>query len=381
MAILACVFHFDYKSMSMKKITLVVFVMALLFNACKKVSDFDPSANGSPVFEVSLTDDSMISTPISAGVNGYYLFTDFEYISATDNSLQQTSSFAPANCPSGDCPGSFQFEFQGFNFSDSVGLLEYVGTGGLTPSFYRTTFTLLNTADYAFTTFTVDGVSTTISSSLTSTIVRDFANGGPQMAQLYSFSDSSISTLTGTYEQIIHPANPDAQLIYPSAYFNLKQQQGVIQITANNNLNWDYKWSTGDTSYLLVQDSLPEPAYSLVVTNPSNNSTSQASISGINIDLEEANSPYFTYKTELVADSNAQLVIRYVDDNGTLWSSDRFQQPTDAFCNYIVGDIWENNEKGQKNRKVSLVFACFLFNADGTERWVSGTAKLALAYP
>ena len=94
----------------MKKILLFIAPAAIIWFACCK-DDVPDDGFSSPVFMVDFESDSiMMNTSLTAGVGGVYLFTRGEQ--DPDDVLVMSGTFADANCPAGDCPGSVRFEFR-----------------------------------------------------------------------------------------------------------------------------------------------------------------------------------------------------------------------------------------------------------------------------
>jgi len=77
------------------------------------------------------------------------------------------------------------------------------------------------------------------------------------------------------------------------------------------------------------------------------------------------------------------VTIRWVDENGVVWESQRGQQMPDAYFQILSSEPYELNENGQKTRKMNVSFSCLLFNPDNPSvgRPISGTAVTAVAYP
>lgn len=92
----------------MRNILFILTVSVVIWSACSRPDNPDP-VDETPVFSLAITSDST-DTSWTAGVNGRYLFTRVNR--GADNVLVMSGAFADASCPTGDCPGSFRFEFR-----------------------------------------------------------------------------------------------------------------------------------------------------------------------------------------------------------------------------------------------------------------------------
>jgi hypothetical protein len=76
-----------------------------------------------------------------------------------------------------------------------------------------------------------------------------------------------------------------------------------------------------------------------------------------------------------------EVAIQWIDPNGNVWRSDGRVQESSAYFTVNESEPYENNEKGQKTRKMEVVFGCRLFNADGEAIEIFGGGVIAVAYP
>lgn len=91
----------------MRKI-LFIALTGMIWSACSTSAIPDPGLEN-PVFSVFIEGDSSTNQMV-AGQAGIYLFTRVER--GNDGVIVMSGSFANADCPSGDCPGSLRFEFR-----------------------------------------------------------------------------------------------------------------------------------------------------------------------------------------------------------------------------------------------------------------------------
>jgi PKD repeat protein len=74
----------------------------------------------------------------------------------------------------------------------------------------------------------------------------------------------------------------------------------------------------------------------------------------------------FSYKNPTVntipARQNSQIIVRYTDDNGEVYLSNANAQPTGTFFNLLGQAPYNNNEKGEKTRRLDIKFSCRVFS-------------------
>ena len=92
---------------AMQKLLFITLVYSLFWMACKKTEA--PEGIDSPVFMVTYSGDSTPIT-VTAGLDGVYHFTHYTVVD--QEFFHSINTFADAQCPAGDCPGSLGFEFR-----------------------------------------------------------------------------------------------------------------------------------------------------------------------------------------------------------------------------------------------------------------------------
>lgn len=83
----------------------------------------------------------------------------------------------------------------------------------------------------------------------------------------------------------------------------------------------------------------------------------------------------------LVQDYFSTFRIRYVDENGIIFASDLGPQAAYQMLEILNVEEFEMNDNGQPTKKVTLKFACKLYDEDGNSKDLEdGTATIAVAY-
>jgi hypothetical protein len=78
----------------------------------------------------------------------------------------------------------------------------------------------------------------------------------------------------------------------------------------------------------------------------------------------------------------SNVTIEYTDSEGRFYSSDRIEQKPDAYFEIVQSEDYDKNELGQKTRKLTVRFACELWDAAGEKViFKEGEAVIAVAYP
>ncbi|MBK8566211.1 MAG: hypothetical protein IPN76_23430 [Saprospiraceae bacterium] len=74
--------------------------------------------------------------------------------------------------------------------------------------------------------------------------------------------------------------------------------------------------------------------------------------------------------------------IIYSDDAGNKYRSDRQPQPSDYYFKILEVSDYDENEKGEKTKKISLEFTCRVWNESGEHIDIrEGRAVIAVSYP
>lgn len=367
--------------MPYSKYTTFFLLLFLLWTACQK-AELPPSSFDDPVFTVThFGDDTISGHTITAGKDGLYLFTDFE----TNDFVTCTGSFSEVDCASGNCPGNLTFEFKS-TATDSfvpaaifhLGGYQFLGPdSGGSKVIYHATFNAITNLGYNNFSWKIDSQNAGIGPI----IEVDFPDSS-------ATPDIELSALkaTGLQSKIsrrisLNNPNGDEFLglnidISPDSFLNFR-------LTAETS-GPPYEmliWDTGDTAETIFRDSL-SPSYSVISTDGFGN-TAMASFNGITPNAVPLRTANFTYTVEqiIVPGAPGEVAIRWVDSQGVIWHSDKGSQNTDSFFVVEASEPYDQNENGQKTRKMSVNFNCQLFNDAGESRSFSGSGTIAVAHP
>lgn len=356
--------------------------VAVSWGACKK-AELPPPAFNDPVFHTTYLVDGGTGQAIYAGQGDVYLFTDHQII---DQQLYCSGSFSKVNCPAGDCPGSLTFEFRSEQtdtfIPDSIfhpgefEFLELNPLGGDTV--LRALFIAFDPDVYDEFIWKINGVDA--GSGLF--IEAEFPNISvtPKTVELRAYKSSGLNS---TISRKISLVNPDTNMfiglninILPDS---IAQFRLAAEVTGASNDS--LLWNTGDTGIFLYQDTLL-PSYTVFATDGAGNSAS-ASFSGLTPNEVPVRTANFTYDVQsvFIPVISGEVAIQWIDPEGVRWRSDLNSQPPGTTFQVLESEPYEENEQGQKTRKMRVLFNCLLFNDTGDVRAFEGTGVIAVAHP
>ncbi len=362
-----------------------LFLFVLLWSACSK-EPIPPDIPGEPVFTAQFQFDAEQQT-LSAGVDSLYLFT--AYRNAPGALLVLSGAFAPVDCPDGDCPGSLTFELRNDRTGTTVSPDTVFAVGSrayfnaapqATDSIVRITFATPDTLEYQLFQWQIDNGSPFTGKSVT----REFPDNAPHAVTLRGFRNGALkSVVTRTI------APNSMQPVYPAVGITVfdSSATGPYLLIANTFgipvVSFD--WNTGDTTQQIEASQL-NASYGVTTQNLAGDTAfAQITLSPI---MSPGKTADFNFSVQNITSQPDTLqpgsvTIRWVDENGAVWESQRGQQTPAAYFQILSSEPYEWNENGQKTRKMNVSFSCMLFNSDNplVSRPVTGTAVIAVAYP
>lgn len=120
-----------------------------------------------------------------------------------------------------------------------------------------------------------------------------------------------------------------------------------------------------------------------VKSNGCNSSMSQTYQQDLNT-IQTFSARYqFSVNTVTTGDSTITfpITINYTDDNGTSYSTQNGEQHSDSYFEILAIDEFEPNEQGLKSKKLTIRFACQLFDNQGNVKNLNnGTGVIGIAY-
>lgn len=357
------------------KNTIGLIAVALWWGACKK-AELPPTFFEDPVFMVEHSLDTT-GQPIMAGVDDVYLFTDFE----ESDFVVCSGSFAKTTCPIADCPGSLTFRFRSpmtDAFSpDTVfhtGSFPFDGSGSAADTIYLTTFNVAPNSGYDSFSWDIDSVFAGEGASL----VQEFQDNAPKIVRLTAQKQSGP---TSTIFRTVSLTNPGA--LNPVVGIDIQSDSLVYTLTAevSGTPASLFFWNTGDTLQEIFEFALAS-AYSVIVEDTFGN-RAEARLQQLTPNDVPVHTAGFTYTVQSIITpaQTGEVSIEWIDFQGNAWRSDFGAQPMTATFNVLESEPYEQNERGQKTRKMRISFNCRLYNGSGESLPFSGTGVIAVAHP
>lgn len=365
---------------------LLLFV--LLWSACSKES-FPPDGAEEPVF-VAQFQIAQDAYSLSAGKDSLYLFTKHQYDPDTANVVICSGAFAAVDCPGAYCPGSLTFEFRNtiegaevfFDTAFAVGPRPYLYVG--TPigdTLKRIRFFTSDTLDYVSFQWLIDGGSPVTGRSIT----KEYTDNNPHQVTLRALRNGAIGSIVSRtiVPDILNETYPAVNITVTDSV-----QAGSYVLIANTlgTAVESFAWNTGDSTQQIEVSQL-DANYAVTVKNTAGD-TAYAVIAAVNAITPIVSSANFEFTVENVLPPSDPLqlgsvLIRWVDENNTVWESRRGAQPASSFFQILSSENYELNENGQKTRKMEVAFSCIMFNINNLSesRPISGTAVIAVAHP
>lgn len=365
---------------------LLLFV--LLWSACSK-DTLPPDGSEEPVFVAQFQVEADAYS-YSAGKDSLYLFTNHKYVPDAVNVVICTGAFALSDCPGAYCPGSLTFEFR--NTMDGAVVSPDTSFAAGNRSFFytdpptgdtlrRITFSTPDTIDYFSFQWVIDGGAPATGKS----VIKEYTNTNPHTVTLRAFRNGALGSVVS---RTIVPDTVDNT--YPAVSITVSDSaMGGPYLLFANTLGTpveSFTWNTGDTAQQIIASQL-NTSYAVSVKNAAGD-TAYAQIAPISAITPSSNSANFDFRVDNIlppADplQLGSVLIRWVDENDTVWESFRGAQPVSSYFEILSSENYELNENGQKTRKMEVAFSCLLFNANNhsESRPINGTAVIAVAYP
>jgi len=381
-------------------------IVVALLAGCKKL-DVEP-VDGTPVFFATAEVDG-VSKNWQAGVDGYFMFTEFEKdpndVHVFTGRLQRDS------CNTG-CGESLTIQIrdfeQVFQGSPDIG-------------------TALNAGDYFF----KNEISDTSYWILdTTTFYRvDFdasPSFNPQGTAIFNWDFGGGNTSTGPspifdYNQLDQPVPVTLNMVNNNLGCSSSQTRAVQKQTANTpcavqifvdpdtvnsgfkldafamgNPPFSYLWSNGSTTASVIVSAIQIPEASVTVTD-ANGCVSSSEVSFQNspgtVPLYCSAAFDFTVTEVEKVDSAlvfvpgdslcfSKITVGYVDAAGRSFRSDLHQQPGFSYFKILTTEDFGPNENGEKTKKLTIRFACRMWDGQGGFIEIkNGEGVIAVAYP
>lgn len=357
----------------------LLFLLLSVWNfwACQKSELPNPVA-GEPVFWVNFQfgDETFADT---AGVAETYLFTRYE--KDARNLFHLLGSFAPADCPQADCPGTFTLELRTQELIDTAfsgGQYPYFQSNAIDSVRYRVTLAAedVDTLKFLYRWWLADtqerqGPVVSFESLQASLI--------PIRLEISARQDSFLSVVSRLIA--FGPVSNPAPRVNLSTGISGNLVEAFASVTPAG--AYTYWWNTGATTPALSGQSPAASAFSVTVTNTANGYTGSAAVSGVSNWVEPIRTSNFILQGTETINVNLRdaLALEWIDPAGSRWRSDWGAQDSDAFFRILDNEPFDPNENGQPTRKIAIQYRCRLFNADGLGKDLEGTGVVAVVWP
>lgn len=362
----------------MKAHFIIILFLFVLVGGCKK-KDFPPDTtiNESGLYFKATIDAKEVV--LSAGQDNYYFYASTQ----TENNLNTFSSeLKVANCT--DCRNRLKLTFYDYQYSSTtptridssirVGLYSYVGASGWQVQFSGRTNQVAKAYFWNF----GDG-----STSNEQYPLHTYAKSGKYLVALKITSSSGceqymtrIETIKDTLEQL-----------NISSYYidnNTLRFQTNINDTTSGTYLWDF--GDGSTSTLVT----PSHNYTIPGTYPVKltfirNSSLDTLSTSYNTATQTTPMPCLTnYNITSISYKNtsvlSKVVVEWTDENGITYRSDGGKQPNDVTFKILSVSDYEENEKGEKTKKINVLFDCYVFNGSRSKHISNAEATLCVSY-
>lgn len=406
----------------MKNILSYLFLFfALFIFSCKKVDLPDP-VNGTPVFNANLNLTNGETVSWEAGVNNYYMFTDFK--KDTLDVFRFIGRMEQEDCQD-ECVETLVIEIRdaSINSQGSLNIDEALSrdlfnyySNQITDSFIIVDDTL---GSSFLINLTIDTILTNVNSfinyrwefngatysspELSQSIVSDVPPYGSsiKLTVIDSNSPQGDSCISWQQQTLVADTNADdkcAVRVFPnfdSSNFILESLSAEAVLSNGTPF---FSWSNGSNENQIFGPFQPFDQYSVTMTD-ANDCISLAGyeFNFQNPDVVQNCSAHFNYNiTELfeiiqdtIIDSTALIPLQlstvtiiYTDKNGNEFRSDINSQTPNSNFKIIGNEDYDDNELGYPTKKLDLEFNCTLWSEnENTIIIEKGTASWGIAYP
>ncbi|MBA3679905.1 MAG: PKD domain-containing protein [Bacteroidetes bacterium] len=365
-------------------------IIVLLLIACISCGkkEYPPSTTeGSPVFNCTMSMNG-VPTSIEAGVNNYYMYSSFQQDS--NNVYGFIAGLKQTNCT--NCPNSLQIQINDFKVSATNSITQI--DSSLIPGNYN--YLASNAASFYFAQF-------------------QSSYNKPAASYLWNFGDGVTSTSinpnhiykkSGKYNisLTVTGLNSCESSIYNVQNIGTVNYKFRTRIDADSTMGtsinfssinsqgigpYQYLWNFGDgtpTSTLAN----PTHAYQYTGAYPvtlrvidGNNDTAYAKYNTVT--QNDISSCAANYSVNAVSQTpNAlglsNVVVNWIDGNGTFYTSKNAQQPANSYFNILSVENFKNNDNNQLTKKLHVKFTCTIYNGATAILINNADAIICVAY-
>ncbi|MCG3166100.1 MAG: hypothetical protein POELPBGB_01876 [Bacteroidia bacterium] len=360
---------------------------SVVITSCNKPEDPDPT-DTTPVFFINgqLDNDDMV---ISAGVNNYYMFSS--YLLDTSDVFRFEGKFQLADCNS-SCPQTLSISFANNVADNNPGSAITAASFPLTYLSYSVPGGALSAYSVEFTPLTTGGQP--------QSFLWDFGDGNisTENKPTHMYANSGIYTVSlnvtyasGCSSSITNPLNLGVSALSCDAGFILSSLD-TTTVTLSSNPGgtgpWTYDWDFGDGS---PHNNTANPThtyatqgvYQVCLTTVSSDSCTNTRC--LNVATENPGTCSIRYATDVTSLANplnlSSVIVEWVNESGVKYTSYNAAQPASSYFKINSVEDYQNNENGEKTKKLNLSLSCTLYNGNNAIQLENAEATIAVAYP
>ena len=402
----------DFQTVIMKqRFFLTILTALLLWAGCKKI-DLDDPVDGTPVFTASFSVDG-IPKNIAAGVDQYYMFTEYE--KGPDDVYVFSGRLQPKDSCGVNCGDMLTIRFRDFQRvvqgSPDVEM-------ALAPGDYFIKTLPVTDTQWLYDTTRFYTVHFDAASSISSgpvSYVWEFGGlgSGQGISSLFIFDDLSqpVPVTLSIASNNSNCSSSQTRMVSKTSGMEPSCSVKIlaVQDSAINTLillstdvagtpPFQYAWSTGDSTDQISVFTNPASNNASVTLTDANGCVAAASVSFVNFqgsvfsycsaDFNYAIEDSFLVDSTLVQVPGDSLQLSRVEveyqpaGSGQLFRSDLAKQTAGAFFEILSAEDYDDNEKGERTKKLKIRFSCLLKNASGEVLNISnGEAVIGVAFP
>ncbi len=369
-----------------------------IISSCKKdIIEVPPSSMGEPVFMTNLLLDG---TPhdFTAGINDYYMYT--EWTKDANDVHTFIGRFAEEGCNT-DCKESLQFEIRDItptttpdmNYALTSGTMAFADKTTIAEDIYQVQFQLNtdieNPTEITWS-FGDDGGESAF--NIADPIYNYVKRFDPYYPTCNVEDGINRAAFSGT---LSHDMPSDCKTDYKVE----TNQNGNLVLTATPNSSANpffYTWNYGlgnsgnlETFEIELDaiDSELDCFLEIFYDDGCSSNVSRTFTKSDNGDITYVSTSYDYEIIQEITDGTllqlATFAVQYTDPDGKIYRSDlQTQSVFDSSFRILSIEDYQNNENGERTKKLTVEFDCKVFAADGSEKRIEKTtAIIAVAYP
>jgi hypothetical protein len=369
----------------MSKYRLVIYVLIICFpiiwSSCKD-REVPEEETGTPVFTLKGNAGSS-SINIAAGVNNYYMSTDYsidQYQVYTfkgelrkDNcndcgpslkvTLRNYTNQFPFDIEQADLPGEYKY-YYGIAPVDSTYRIEFLSTS-----------TGAGTATHAW------DFGNGVTSAETHPVATYTAGGIYTITETTSYDSGCTSSLS-------QPVFLTPTRIGKNIDFNVNPMDtfllmfNSIPVDHGATITWDFGDTQTGSGAIIPHQYAASGIYKVCVLYIKGADTAQYCRNVNTEDVTSCKSNY-RFNTSLSIDSLqlSKVTVEWKAENGVVYSSANIKQPAGSSFKIISAKPYTVNEQGQKTRQLTVEFNCTVSNGTGSIELSNMQAVIAVAFP